>query len=215
MTSTVDTQNDPTFAALTASVQEDIDNFKSVEAQFVAANGDREEQIDAFIKTSRDEQVIKYREALAKLTSNLREYAEQNVSTSDVSADEKDKLSKAYNEARKQCRDVIKVVRDSAKLFERRLGLPYEAAFDQWLENNGGDPTKGRAVSAGATLPKVPVYISVDIPEHDGVEAKRADFTNFSLYAQWRGVDVATAQRETLDALNAAREASGLAPGEL
>lgn len=206
--STMNIEENPTFSALVEAVKSDINVFRDAESAYVAASGDREQQVQAFIETSQDEQAVKIREALKTLTTKLRDLAESSVKTSEVSEDEKAKLLKARNESRKQVKDTVDAVRMSAALWDRKFNAGAVDAFNAWLDSYG-NPLKSRMPSGtGSTLPKVPVEIRVLIPETDEKPEHYQDFHNFTAYATWRGTDTKTVQEE-------AAQAAGLAHSEL
>jgi hypothetical protein len=155
-----------TFGQFVAVYEKNVAEFKSLEAQLAAAEGDKDSAVTAFMESSDDDQAVRIRERLAELAAQqeslrakFREYADSHVHVQELDADSKAKLASQLTDARKE-------VKNSLKAFEiltSTLAQPeLDAAMVEYLKDHP-DPTAKRAPNTGASLPKYPCTIDITV----------------------------------------------------
>lgn len=146
-----------------------VSEYKRIDQQLASADGDKESAVQAFIDNSDDQQAIKLRDQISKLTAKLREYAEANAVVVTLSDDEKAKLTEQRDLLKSNIRKGRGVVEDVAKTIN--------ADFDNVMAalNELGDPTrshKGRAPgSSGSSLPRISATLTIKEVSEDGDQA--------------------------------------------
>src|SRR5436190_21105734 len=85
-----------------------VNNYKSLEQQLAAADGDRAAALQAFIDSSDDPQVIKLRGVIEQAQAKLSDIAEKNVKSEQLSDEDKAKLAAALDAEKAKIRDGYK-----------------------------------------------------------------------------------------------------------
>lgn len=178
-------------------LENDSASYKDMQAKLAAADGDVDKARSAWLESTDNAQVAKLKAAIVAAQEKLAALAEQNVSVSEMSEDDRKKLEESVKAMRTRVRDGRNLILDLAKQLNNDVeGV--QKALDSYP-----DVTRGRAVSTGgaktgSTLPRV----SVDITVTGGnfTEDKPGTYKSFSFLAKDLHTDVESLQKAFAEA---------------
>lgn len=171
----------PMLTAYAGYVQE----FKALQAELAAADGDEEKARQNWIENSDDPQAVKLRDQIDKLRAKLEELAEKNVTSVKLSDEEKEKKTTELNERREKVRAAVKTLRTIID-----SGMSVDPEGVKTAIEKIGDPTRsgrGRAPgSEGSNLPRASVTGTVTGGNYENGE----EFISFSDLAKKLNAEV-------------------------
>lgn len=168
------------IANLSTEIEAAAVAYGEIAGRLAAADGDRAAALKAFIETSVDAEVVKMREAIAKLNERLHAKAEESVKSETLSDEDKAKLTVEASTLKEQVQKGQKAVTAVLAGFDTdREGV------EKWLaEFKERDSTrKSRTLGAGqtgSTLPRVNVRVTVS----GGAFTTPETFETFAAVAQ-------------------------------
>jgi hypothetical protein len=192
--------SDTVSAQLLKKYEETVIEYKELNGQLEAADGNRDAAIEAWEETSEDPQAVKLRTQIENAVRRLREMAEKNVQEVVLSDEERAKLETLL-ESKK---DEIKKGKKTVKEVSDMLGADHEGVMKALEEI--GDPTgsgRGRKPGdSGSSLPRVSVIATLT----GGNFPEGKTYDSFSPMAKDLNVDVKDLQVAFAEAAGVAHE---------
>lgn len=149
----------PLLGDILAKVESDTTKWQEINGKLAAASGDHDKAVEAFKETSQDPKVVKLRDGIEKLLSQLDEYANANVVVETLSEEQVKALneqSSALLTEIKQGRSTVVDVATMVKADELDQVKTFLDAIPSPSGNRGRKPG-----STGSTAPRVSVNILV------------------------------------------------------
>lgn len=181
-TSTIYSGSHPLFGQLFGQLEQNVSSYTVNAGKLAAADGDQEKALASYMETSEDPQAVKLRTAIANATAKLRELAEKNVVTEELSDDDKKKLEielNSFKELSKKGLDAVKsvLVAMNASLTEEEVRQVEEGIKTVATKIGSG---RGRKPGVtGSSLPRASVTLTVT-----GGNLKEEVFETFTALAQ-------------------------------
>jgi hypothetical protein len=157
-------------------LNETVNNYNNLSAKVAAADGDKDTALKAWMESADNAQAQRYRDQIAAATTKLRNLAEQNVETVELSEDDRTNLEKELDELKGKIKSGFSVMDNLIQnMSEDPDGV--KAALETI-----GNPTKSnrgrKPGSSGSSLPRVSAVITVN-----GGELENAVYDSFSKVA--------------------------------
>lgn len=162
-------------------------DYSSVDMKIKAAEGDREAALTNWIETTDNAQALKLKTTIENATKRLREMAESNVESQELSEDDKTKLNTHLDELKGQIKaafDVIKNLIKSLSVDPEGVQAALDSIDNPVQSNRGRKPG-----SAGSSLPRVSAMVTISGGNFDNPDMVN-EFDSFSKVATVLGTEV-------------------------
>lgn len=147
------------FKSLFVVHEGNVNKYKELQSKLAASEGDRETAVTNWMESSDDQQAVKIREQVEKLNQRLRDLAEKNVVSEELSEDAKAALNTELETLKQSIKDGSTALTKASEFFASEKDNVLKA-----LEEIGNPAVgrRGRAPgSAGSNLPRASVHISI------------------------------------------------------
>jgi flavin-binding protein dodecin len=134
-----------------AKCERNFKDYRSLEAQVAAAEGDRDAAVRAWMDNSSDEEAKAIRDAIERATNKLRTLAEAAVGDTKVSDEEKARLKVQLEAAAKKAKASSRGLRGLAEPFDLDVTPKLRSLGDPFLP--------AEKTGTGSTLPRTSVYV--------------------------------------------------------
>lgn len=190
------TGSNTTVVQLFDILEQDSGTYQELQAKLAAADGNVEKARESWLESTDNAEVLKLRKAIEVATEKLQALAEKNVSVSELSDEDREKLKTSVSEMRTRVRNGRSLILDLAKQLNNDVeGV--EKALEEF-----GDVTKGRGTGSGAKTGSSLPRVSVDIRVTGGTftEDKPGLYKSFSFLAKDLHTDVESLQKAFAEA---------------
>ena len=166
--------------------------YSSIQAQIAAADGDRETAVKSWMESTDLAAAVKLRDQIASATQRLRDLAEKNVSSVELTEDDRAKLTAELDALKGRIKSGYTVLNS---MIESMSDDPENVKKSLESIQNPAASRKGvKAGSSGSTLPRISATVTINGGNFDQPDMPN-EFDSFSKVASVLNCEVVDLQK--------------------